>query len=101
MPALLVFERAGYSDAGKCADAVSTVPSEHDGPNRGADGRYHGEKGVIGRAGNVMLDRVFYTGGIHASHHDVDCTQETLDASDHSPVVVDFSLSGSGGERHP
>lgn len=31
----------------------------------------------------------------HAFRHDVDCTQETLDASDHSPVVVDFSLPGS------
>ena len=92
MPALLVFERAGYSDAGKCADVFSTVPSEHTAPKRGADGRYRGEKGVVGKPHHAMLDRVFYTGGIHAFRHDVDCTQETLDATDHSPVVVDFAL---------
>ena len=90
MPALVAFERAGYSDAGKCADAFSTVPSEHTDPVRGADGRYRGEKGIVGKQGHTMLDRVYYSGGIHALRHEVDCEQETLDSSDHSPVVVDF-----------
>lgn len=91
-PALRFFERAGYSDAGKCADVKSSVPSEHSSPKRGADGRYHGEKGVVGKKGHAMLDRVFYTKGIHAYRHDVICDQATLDISDHSPVVVDFDL---------
>lgn len=90
MPALVAFARAGYSDAGKCADAFSTVPSEHTDPVRGADGRYRGEKGIVGKQGHTMLDRVYYSGGIHALRHEVDCEQETLDSSDHSPVVVDF-----------
>lgn len=91
-PALRFFERAGYSDAGKCADETSSVPSEHSSPKRGADGRYHGEKGVVGKKGHAMLDRVFYTKGVHAYRHDVICDQATLDISDHSPVIVDFDL---------
>lgn len=92
MLALVAFERAGYSDAGKCAARVSSVPSEHGNPVRGEDGRYHGEKGVPGRKGVCMLDRIFYTSGVVALRHDVDCAQETLDVSDHSPVVVDFLI---------
>lgn len=91
-PALRFFERAGYSDAGKRADVTSSVPSEHTNPTRGADGRYRGEKGVVGKKGHAMLDRVFYTKGIRAFRHDVVCDQETLDVSDHSPVVVDFAV---------
>ena len=92
-PALRFFERAGYSDAGKCADETSSVPSEHSSPKRGADGRYHGEKGAVGKKGHAMLDRVFYTKGIHAYRHEVICDQATLDISDHSPVVVDLNFS--------
>ena len=92
--ALVAFERAGYSDAGKCADVFSTVPSEHTDPVRGADGRYHGEPGVIGKKGHCMLDRVYYTPGVHATKHDVDVDQRALDSTDHSPVVIDFIVRG-------
>lgn len=93
MPALVAFERAGYSDAGKCADTVSSVPSEHTNPKRGVDGLYHGKKGIVGGKGMAMLDRIFYSAGIHALRHDVVCTQEALDVSDHSPVIVDFIIA--------
>ena len=82
--------RAGYSDAGKRADVFSTVPSEHTDPVWGADGRYRGELGVIGKKGHCMLDRGYYTSGVHATRHDVDVDQRALDSTDHSPVVVDF-----------
>ena len=91
-PALVAFGRAGYADAGKCADVFSTVPSEHTDPVRGADGRYHGEPGVIGKKGHCMLDRIFFTKGIRALKHDVDTDRLALDSTDHSPVVVDFRL---------
>ena len=35
---------------------------------------------------------IFFRGGIRALRYDIDLDPETLDASDHSPVIVDFTF---------
>ena len=38
------------------------------------------------------IDHIYYTRGIHALRHEIDTDQVALDASDHSPVIVEFEL---------
>ena len=91
--ALGKFEALGYADAAKEADVVDSRPSEHCDPVRGEDGKYRGQPGDPARAGCCWLDHVFYSpDSIRATKHAVVIDQDALDASDHSPVVVDFEL---------
>ena len=91
--ALRTFERNGYLDAGEVAPVRSTVPSEHGAIVRDAEGKCRGRIGRIGEKGHAMLDHVFFSkDGFRALRHDVVTDRDTLDISDHSPVVVDLVL---------
>ena len=71
-------------------DPRSTLPGT---PKRGADGKLHGVPGNTEGPKRCWIDHVFYTpGSIHATRQSVVIDQDALDASDHSPVVVDFEL---------
>ena len=91
--ALGKFEQCGYADAMKDADVTDPRPTEHGSPVRGADGKYRGVAGVKGGKDCCWLDHVFYSpDSIRATKHAVVVDPDALDASDHSPVVVDFEL---------
>ena len=91
--ALDIFEQCGFADAAKEADVVDPRPSEHGNPIRGEDGKYHGRPGDKSNKICAELDRIYYTpDSIHAKKHAVVIDQDALDASDHSPVIVDFEL---------
>ena len=91
--ALDAYERNGYADAGCVAPVRSTVPSEHGAIVRDAEGKCRGRIGRIGEKGHAMLDHVFFSKDrFRALKHDVVTDRDTLDISDHSPVVVDLVL---------
>ena len=91
--ALGKLEYCGLADAMKEADVTDPRPTEHGNPERGKDGKYHGVAGVKGGPHCCWLDHVFYSPDtIRATRHAVIVDQDALDASDHSPVVVDFEL---------
>ena len=90
-----VFARHGFINAADAAAVRPTHRSHHGDPKRGADGKYHGtvsprEKDLP----KLSIDHVLYTAGIHGLKHEICLDQEALDASDHSPVSVDFELTG-------
>ena len=92
--ALEAFRCAGYSNAMDAAaekTARSATRTYHGYPKQDEKGVYHGTVAPPGMdRPEQSIDHIFFTGGIRALKYDIDLDQETLDSSDHSPVVVDF-----------
>lgn len=92
-PALCVFEANGWSNAGLTAQERDPRPTEHGQPEIGVDGKPHGVAGQEGLKGHKIIDHVFYSADtLRALKHEVGVEQSVLDASDHSPVTVDFEF---------
>lgn len=94
--ALETFRREGYSNAMEVAaekTVRSATRSYHGRLKRDENGRYHGTVAPPGRdKPEQSIDHIFFTGGIRAMRYDIDVDAESLDASDHSPVIVDFAI---------
>ena len=94
--ALETFRREGYSNAMEVAvekTARSATRTYHGRLKQDEKGRYHGIVAPPGKdKPEQSIDHVFFTGGIRVLRYDIDVDAETLDASDHSPVVVDFII---------
>lgn len=89
--ALKTFADNGYDEAGEVAPVRSTVPSEHGALTRDAEGKCHGEVGVIGKEGCAMIDHIYFTkGAFQALKHDVVTDEDAINISDHSPVWADL-----------
>ena len=90
------FKREGYSnamDVAKEKTARSATRTYHGYPKQDENGIYHGTVAPPGKdRPEQSIDHIFFTGGIRALKYDLDLDQETLDSSDHSPVVVDFII---------
>ncbi len=95
--AYAAFCSAGWSDAMKVARAKTEnalLCSYHGYPVKGNDGRYHGRLFPADRnRSELSIDHIFVTPGMVVLRYDMDVRQPTLDISDHSPLVVDFTLS--------
>ena len=92
------FKREGYSnamDVAKEKTARSATRTYHGYPKPDENGVYHGTVAPPGKdKPEQSIDHIFFTDGIRALRYDLDLDQETLDASDHSPVIVDFLIVG-------
>ncbi len=92
-PAHVMLRNGGFVNAADSADVRSPHRSHHGNPVRGEDGRYHG---ALRRSEEDLpeksIDHIYFTSGIHALRQHVDVDQQTLDVSDHSPVVVEFEI---------
>ena len=92
--ALETFRREGFSNAMDVAaekTARSTTRTFHGRLQRDEKGLYHGTVAPPGKdKPEQSIDHVFFIGGIRALRYDIDVDAETLNASDHSPVIVDF-----------
>ena len=88
------FKREGYSNAMDVAEektARSATRTFHGRLKLDEKGNYHGTTCPPGKdKPEQSIDHIFFTGGIRALKYDIDLDKETLDVSDHSPVVVDF-----------
>ncbi len=91
------FKREGYSNAmhvAKEKTARSATRTYHGYPKTDENGVYHGTVAPPGKdKPEQSIDHIFFTEGIRAMRYDLDLDQETLDSSDHSPVVVDFLIT--------
>ena len=95
-----VFKRNGWLNAADVADVRSPHRSHHGNPERGADGKYHGAvRPAEEDLPALSIDHVLFTEGIHALRQDIVIDQFVLDVSDHSPVVVDFEITGDSAKR--
>ena len=96
--ALETFRREGYANAMEVAaekTARAATRTYHGRLKQDENGQYHGTVAPPGRdKPEQSIDHIFFTGGIRALRYDIDVDAETLDASDHSPVIVDFRLEG-------
>lgn len=94
--ALETFRREGYSNAMDVAaekTARSATRTYHGRLTQDESGKYHGTVAPPGKdKPEQSIDHIFFTGGIRALRYDIDLDPETLDASDHSPVIVDFTF---------
>lgn len=72
------------------ADEFSNVCSIHGDPKRGNDGLYHGEKTLKDR--NSSIDHIVTFKETAVKAHFVVEDDVVLDATDHSPVYIDFEL---------
>ena len=94
--ALETFRREGYSNAMEVAvekTARSATRTYHGRLKQDESGKYHGTVAPPGKdKPEQSIDHIFFTGGIRALRYDIALDQETLDASDHSPVIVDFAF---------
>lgn len=73
------------------AEVASSVSSWHGNPERGEDGRYHGQKTLEDESRSID-HMVGYAGGYRIKEYKVVEDQDALDATDHSPVYVDVEL---------
>ena len=89
-----VFIRHGFVNAADAADVRSPYRSHHGDPKRGADGKYHGSLPQKDDLAKFSIDHVLYTAGVHGLKHEIGRDQMALDATDHSPVLVEFELTG-------
>jgi len=100
--ALETFRREGYSNAMEVAaekTARSATRTYHGYPKQDESGQYRGTVAPPGMdKPEQSIDHVFFTGGIRALRYDIDLEQETLDSSDHSPVIVDFRIGGDAAK---
>ena len=84
----------GFMNAASKADIRSAHCSHHGNPVRGADGKYHGHiRSANTDQPEYSIDHIYFTKGIHPLRHEIGVCQEVLDITDHSPVLVEFSLS--------
>jgi len=90
----------GFVNAAGNADVKSPHCSHHGNPVRGADGRYHGSmRPAKSDKPEFSIDHVYFTKGIHALRHEIGVYQEVLDVTDHSPVLVEFTLETNIGAK--
>ena len=93
------FKREGYLNAMDVAEektARSATRTYHGRLTQDEKGLYHGTVAPPGKdKPEQSIDHIFFNGGIRALKYDIDLDQETLDASDHSPVVVDFIIKST------
>lgn len=83
----------GYRTAAEVADEASSLSTHHGDPERDAQGVYRGTQRKTNNTPATSIDHVFVeTNGVHALRHNVATDQQALDVSDHSPVVVDFTV---------
>ena len=96
--ALETFRREGFSNAMEVAaekTARSATRTYHGRLTRDESGQYHGTVAPPGKdKPEQSIDHIFFNGGIRALRYDIDVDAETLNASDHSPVIVDFRIEG-------
>ena len=96
--ALETFRREGYANAMEVAaekTARSATRTYHGYPKQDENGHYHGTVAPPGMdKPEQSIDHIFFSNGIRALRYDLDLDQETLDSSDHSPVIVDFRIEG-------
>ena len=92
-PAHEMLRSGGFMNAPSTADVRSPHSSHHGNPTRGEDGRYRGAlRDAKGDVPENSIDHVYYTRGIHAMRHEIVTDQSVLDVSDHSPVLVEFTI---------
>ena len=88
-----MLRRGGFFNAASHADVRSPHCSHHGDPKRGADGKYHGSlRPAKDDTPDRSIDHIYYTKGIHALRHEIGTDQQALDATDHSPVLVEFTV---------
>ena len=88
-----MLQSGGFLNAASNADIKSPHCSHHGNPVRGADGRYHGQMCPAKTdKPEHSIDHIYFTKGIHALRHEIGVYQEVLDITDHSPVLVVFTL---------
>ena len=96
------FKREGYSNAMDVAEektARSATRTYHGRLKRDENGQYHGTVAPPGKdKPEQSIDHIFFIGGIRALRYDIDVDAETLNASDHSPVIVDFRIEGDAAK---
>ena len=91
----------GFLNAASNADVRSSHCSHHGNPRRGADGKYHGSlRPATDDTPDRSIDHIFYTKGIHARRHEICTDQAALDVSDHSPVLLEFTIVPSDKMLH-
>lgn len=89
----MMLKSGGFLNAASNADVKSPHCSHHGNPVRGADGKYHGRmRPAKTDKPEFSIDHIFFTKGIHALRHEIGVYQDVLDITDHSPVLVEFTL---------
>ncbi len=92
--ALALFRRRGYDLAAEVAASADRRCTHHGDPVRGADGRWRGSPKCGNDTSDHSLDHILVEHGCFVvSEHRIIRDQDALDASDHSPVLVDFSIA--------
>jgi endonuclease/exonuclease/phosphatase family metal-dependent hydrolase len=83
----------GYASAQDIADTASPESSHHGDPRRGDDGQYHGSPKQEKNDKRYSIDHLIVQPDVvHVQRLLVVLDQEALDASDHSPIIMDISL---------
>ena len=88
-----MLRQGGFMNADATADIRSPHSSHHGNPRRGEDGKYHGSlRAAKDDNPSSSIDHIYCTKGIHAFRHEIVTDQSVLDVSDHSPVLVEFTI---------
>jgi len=89
--AMKYLNACGVFSAYESADEFSEMSSDHGDPKRDENGIYHGQKTTNDKT--MSLDHIVsFKGELHINVHKVVEDQLALDASDHSPVYIDFEF---------
>ena len=92
-PAHKRMAESGFISAQEVAQTASPERSRHGDPVRGDDGKYHGTLAPEENEKAFSIDHIFVEPQkIQVQVERVVLDQDALDASDHSPIFIDFSL---------
>lgn len=90
---IALFAARGYPLAADIAPKRSECCSWHGDPKRDAQGIYRGARKAENDTRDFSLDHILVDSAkVEALEHRVILDQDALDASDHSPVMLDFRL---------
>lgn len=88
-----MLRQGGFQNAASRAEIRSPHCSHHGNPVRGADGTWRGSPCPPERdKSERSIDHIYFTKGVRAIRHEIDVSPTALGASDHSPVLLEFSL---------
>jgi endonuclease/exonuclease/phosphatase family metal-dependent hydrolase len=81
----------GFRSAVEMTTDVTQASSHHGNPVKGEDGKFHGNRRVKDDIPKTSIDHIMVRGDqIDAKRFVVVLDQDALDASDHSPIFMDF-----------
>ncbi|MCR4572264.1 MAG: endonuclease/exonuclease/phosphatase family protein [Lentisphaeria bacterium] len=88
-----ILKNNGFRSAAEIAPEATQASSHHGNPMKGEDGKFHGKRREKDDIPKTSIDHIMIRGEqVDVKRFVIVLEQDALDASDHSPIFMDFEL---------